>query len=64
MKKLLNQLRKDENIKEVKKVRLPKNRFRRHLWATMEYPNYSLMAKIVNIISLLMILLSVIISCC
>jgi hypothetical protein len=56
----LNQLRKDENIKEVKKVRLPKNRFRRHLWATMEYPNYSLMAKIVNIISLLMILLSVI----
>jgi hypothetical protein len=57
----LKQLRKDENIKEVKKVRLPKNRFRRHLWATMEYPNYSIMAKVVNIISLLMIVLSTII---
>ena len=56
----LNQLRKDENIKEVKKIRLPKNHFRRHLWATMEYPTYSLMAKVVNIISLLMIVLSVI----
>ncbi len=54
----LNQLREDENIKEVKKVRLPKNRFRRYLWATMEYPDYSLLAKIVNIISLLMILIS------
>ncbi|CAF4973244.1 unnamed protein product, partial [Rotaria sp. Silwood1] len=56
----LNQIRKDENIKEVKKVRLPKNRFRRHLWATMEYPEYSIMAKIISILSLLMILLSTI----
>ncbi len=56
----LDQLRKDENIKEVRKVRLPKNRFRRHLWATMEYPEYSVLAKIVNIVSLFMILLSVI----
>ena len=56
----LNQLRKDENIKEVRKVRLPKSRFRRHLWATIEYPDYSLMAKIVNIISLLMVLTSTI----
>ncbi|CAF3378406.1 unnamed protein product [Rotaria sp. Silwood1] len=57
----LNQIRKDENIKEVKKVRLPKNRFRRHLWATMEYPEYSIMAKIVSILSLLMILLSTVV---
>ncbi|CAF2833901.1 unnamed protein product [Rotaria sp. Silwood2] len=56
----LNQIRKDEDIKEVKKVRLPKNRFRRHLWATMEYPEYSIMAKIVSILSLLMILISTI----
>ena len=54
----LKQLRTDENIKEVKKVPLPKNRFRRHLWATMEYPDYSAVAKIVNIFSLLLILLS------
>ena len=54
----LKQLRTDENIKEVKKVPLPKNRFRRHLWATMEYPDYSSAAKIVNIFSLLVILLS------
>jgi hypothetical protein len=54
----LSQLRKTENIKEVKKVRLPKNRIRRYIWATMEYPDYSCLAKIVNIISLLMILIS------
>ena len=54
----LEQLRRDENIEEVEKVRLPKNRFRRVLWATMEYPEYSLLAKIVNIVSLMMILLS------
>ncbi|CAF4362013.1 unnamed protein product, partial [Rotaria sp. Silwood2] len=56
----LNQIRKDENITELKKVRLPKNRFRRHLWATIEYPDYSVTAKIVNILSLLMILISTI----
>ncbi|CAF1243242.1 unnamed protein product [Rotaria sordida] len=56
----LNQIRKDENIKEVKKICLPKNRFRRHLWSTMEYPEYSILAKIINIISLLMILISAI----
>ncbi|CAF0801814.1 unnamed protein product [Rotaria sordida] len=56
----LNQLRKDENIKEVRKVRLPKSRFRRHLWATMEYPDYSIIARIVNILSLLTILISTI----
>ena len=56
----LDQLRKDENITEVKKVHLPKNRFRRHLWATMEYPDYSVMAKIISIISLILILTSTI----
>ena len=56
----LNQIRKVENIKEIKKIRLPKNRLRRHIWATMEYPNYSITAKIVNIVSLLMILISTI----
>ncbi|CAF1252715.1 unnamed protein product [Adineta steineri] len=56
----LIQLRKDENLKEVKKVQLPKSRFRRHIWATMEYPDYSITAKIVNIFSLLIILISTI----
>jgi hypothetical protein len=56
----LNQIRKDENIKEVKRIRLPKNHIRRSIWATMEYPDYSLMAKIISIISLLMVLLSTI----
>ena len=56
----LNQIRKDENIEEVRKVRLPKSRWRRYLWATMEYPDYSRIAKIVNVISLLMIMLSTI----
>jgi hypothetical protein len=57
----LNQIRKDENVKEVKKIRLPKNRIRRVIWATMEYPDYSLMAKIVSIISLLIIIISTIV---
>lgn len=56
----LNQLRKDENIQEVKKVLLPKDRIRRCIWATMEYPDYSLLAKFVNIVSLVMILVSTI----
>ena len=56
----LNEIRQDENIREVKKVPLPKNRYLRCLWATMEYPDYSLVAKIVNIFSLLMILISTI----
>ncbi|CAF3580994.1 unnamed protein product [Rotaria socialis] len=56
----LNQIRKAENIKEVKKVRLPKNNCRTHLWATMEYPDYSIMAEIVSGLSLLMILISTI----
>ena len=56
----LNQLREDENIKEVKKIRLPKSRWRKYLWVTMEYPNYSRLAKFVRIISLLMVLISTI----
>ncbi|CAF0834132.1 unnamed protein product [Adineta ricciae] len=56
----LKQIRKDENIKEVKKIRLPKNRLRRSIWITMEYPDYSFLAKVVNIISLSMVLISTI----
>ncbi len=56
----ISQLRKNENMKEIQKVRLPKNSIRRYIWATMEYPDYSFLAKIVNIISLLLILLSTI----
>jgi hypothetical protein len=56
----LNQIYSDENLKEIKKTRLPKNRIRRYLWATIEYPAYSLTAKIYNIISLMMALLSAI----
>lgn len=56
----LKQVRNDENIKEVKKVRLPKSRWRKQLWATMEYPAYSLLAKFVRILSLCMVLISTI----
>lgn len=47
-----------ENIREAKKILLPKARFRRHLWATMEYPDYTPFAKVVSIVSLVMILIS------
>jgi potassium voltage-gated channel Shaker-related subfamily A protein 1 len=56
--KALNEIRTEENIEEIKKVRLPKNRLLRHIWATMEYPSYSIIAKLVHILSLLMILVS------
>ncbi|CAF0913555.1 unnamed protein product [Rotaria sp. Silwood1] len=51
-----NQLRKDENITVITKLHLPKNPIRRYLWAIMEYPDYSKTAKIVHIISILMVL--------
>ncbi|CAF1117940.1 unnamed protein product [Didymodactylos carnosus] len=54
----LQQVRTDENLKEARKIHLPRNRLRRHLWANMEYPQYSFSAKIINIVSISMILLS------
>ncbi len=52
------QVRKDEDLEEVKKVQLPTNRFYRHLWANLEYPQYSMTAKIINLFSIVFILLS------
>ncbi|CAF1104491.1 unnamed protein product [Didymodactylos carnosus] len=54
----LQQVRNDENVKETRKIRLPRNRLRRHMWANMEYPEYSISAKIFNFVSMCMILLS------
>jgi hypothetical protein len=56
----LKQVRKDEDLEEAEKVQLPKNRFYRHLWANLEYPQYSMTAKIINIFSMIFILLSAI----
>ncbi len=54
----LFQVRKDEDLEEAQKVQLPQNRFYRHLWANLEYPQYSMTAKIINIFSAMFILLS------
>jgi len=54
----LLQVRKDEDLEEAQKVQLPQNRFCRHLWANLEYPQYSMTAKIINIFSAIFILLS------
>jgi hypothetical protein len=56
----LLQVRKDEDLEEATKVKLPHNRFYRHLWANLEYPQYSMTAKIINIFSTIFILLSAI----
>jgi hypothetical protein len=56
----LLQVRKDEDLEEATKVKLPHNRFYRHLWANLEYPQYSMTAKIINIVSTIFILLSAI----
>ncbi len=53
----LTQVGKDEELEEAKKVQLPKNRFYRHLWANLEYPQYSMTAKIINVFSFIFILL-------
>ena len=55
----LAQVRHDEELEEAPKIHLPKNRFCRHLWANLEYPKYSMAAKIINIFSIILILLSV-----
>ena len=54
----LEQVRKDEDLEEAHKVQLPENRFYRRLWVNLEYPQYSLTAKIFNFISTILILLS------
>lgn len=54
----LQQVREDEDLQLATKVHLPKNRFFRHLWANLEYPQYSMTAKIINIVSILFILVS------
>jgi hypothetical protein len=55
----LAQVRKDENLKELRKIRLPRNRFRRYLWATLEHPEFSFIAKCVQILSVIVILTSI-----
>lgn len=52
------QVRKDEDLEEATKVQLPKNRFCRHLWANLEFPQYSMTARIIYIFSAVFILLS------
>ncbi|CAF1019914.1 unnamed protein product [Adineta steineri] len=56
----LKQVRRDEDLEEATKVQLPQNRFYRHLWANLEYPQYSMTAKIINMCSILFILVSAI----
>ena len=59
-KEILDQLRKEENLEEVKKPSLPRNRCRRYVWATFEYPEFSILAKCVHILSLIVIATSAI----
>lgn len=54
----LAQVRQDEELEEAKKIALPTKRFFRHLWANLEYPQYSFTAKIINIVSMIFILIS------
>ena len=54
----LAQIRKNENLKEIGKRRLPRNHCRRYLWATFEYAEFSFIAKCVHILSLIVIITS------
>ncbi|CAF1249169.1 unnamed protein product [Rotaria sordida] len=54
----LAQIRKDENLKELRKISLPRSPFGRYLWATLEHPEFSFIAKFIQILSVFIILLS------
>ncbi|CAF3669036.1 unnamed protein product, partial [Adineta steineri] len=54
----LKQVQQAENLEEAQIIHLPKNPICRFIWSTLEYPQYSILAKIINIISLFFILLS------
>jgi len=56
----LEQIQQAENLEQAHKVPLPKNSICRLIWTSLEYPQYSIAAKIINIISLFFILLSAI----
>jgi hypothetical protein len=57
-KEALAQIRKDESLKEIQKICLPRNRCRRYLWATLEYPEFSFIAKCIHVLSLIVILVA------
>jgi hypothetical protein len=52
------EVRKNENIIEVKHIELPKMVWRRYIWFYLEYPEHSIIARIFYIISMLFTLLS------
>lgn len=57
----IEQIRKTENIAVIKPLSFPKNSIRRYLWANTEYPDYSIVAKILHFLSIFLVVLSVIV---
>ena len=56
--KVLNQVRQMENVKIVKERPMPRKVWRWYLWYYFEYPQHSILARVINIISILFTLLS------
>ena len=44
-------------------IELPKNKYQRKVWETMEYPNTSRLAKIISLISTFVIVVSIVVFC-
>lgn len=57
---VIKQVRQDEDVEEAHKILLPTNGFCRHVWANLEYPQYSITGIVFNIISTFFVLLSAI----
>lgn len=55
---IIEQVRKQENIKEIKKIRMPRALWRRYLWFYLEYAQHSLLGQIIFGISIVLTLLS------
>ena len=53
-----NQVRKVENLKVVKERPMPRQVWRWYLWYYFEYPQHSLLARVINIISMIFTILS------
>ncbi|KAH9418989.1 Potassium voltage-gated channel sub A member 2 [Dermatophagoides pteronyssinus] len=58
-----NKFREDEGFVKEKEKPLPKNEFKRKIWLLFEYPESSQWARVVAIISVVIIILSILIFC-
>lgn len=55
---VIEKIKKHENIKELKRIPMPKTLWRRYIWFYMEYPQHSVIARVIYIVSIILTFLS------